>query len=106
MLTYLKDSQHLIIYLLSFAVFLVLKDSSNPKSESKKSSNLKEKTMKGDSKVKKSTSKTSKKSLETNPHQEDNKHTAIQVIESIKSLRPEDEVVTYNEIDFELREIT
>ena len=62
--------------------------------------------MKGDSKVKKSTSKTSKKSLETNPRQEDNKHTAIHVIESIKSLRPEDEVVTYNEIDFELREIT
>jgi DNA-directed RNA polymerase, subunit K/omega len=86
---------------------LVLKDSSNHKSESKKPLNLKEKSMKkANPKVKKNlSSKTLKKPLQTKESINDNKHTTIQVVESLKSLRPEDEVVTYNEIDFELREI-
>jgi DNA-directed RNA polymerases I, II, and III subunit RPABC2 len=86
---------------------LVLKDSSTHKSESKKPLKLKEKSMKkADPKVKKNlSSKNLKKPLETKQSINDNKHTTIQVVESLKSLRPEDEVVTYNEIDFELREI-
>jgi DNA-directed RNA polymerases I, II, and III subunit RPABC2 len=87
---------------------LVLKDSSNHKSESKKPLKLKEKRMKKvDSKVKKSSisSKYPKKPLETKQSLNDNKHTTVQVIESLKSVRPEDEVVTYAEIDFQLREI-
>jgi DNA-directed RNA polymerases I, II, and III subunit RPABC2 len=86
---------------------LVLKDSSNHKSESKKPLTIKEKSMKkANPKVKKNlSSKTLKKPLQTKESINDNKHTTIQVVESVKSLRPEDEVVTYNEIDFELREI-
>jgi DNA-directed RNA polymerases I, II, and III subunit RPABC2 len=86
---------------------LVLKDSSNHKSESKKPLTIKEKSMKkANPKVKKNLSrKTLKKPLQTKESINDNKHTTIQVVESLKSLRPEDEVVTYNEIDFELREI-
>jgi len=86
---------------------LVLKDSSNHKSESKKPLAIKEKSMKkANPKVKKNlSSKTLKKPLQTKESINDNKHTTIQVVESLKSLRPEDEVVTYNEIDFELREI-
>ena len=61
---------------------------------------------KADPKVKKNLpSKNLKKPVETKQSIDDNKHTTIQVVESLKSLRPEDEVVTYNEIDFELREI-
>lgn len=86
---------------------MVLKDSSNHKSESKKPLTLKEKsTKKANPKVKKNLSrKILKKPLQTKESINDNKHTTIQVVESLKSLRPEDEVVTYNEIDFELREI-
>lgn len=86
---------------------MVLKDSSNHKSESKKPLTLKEKSMKkANPKVKKNLSrKILKKPLQTKESINDNKHTTIQVVESLKSLRPEDEVVTYNEIDFELREI-
>jgi DNA-directed RNA polymerases I, II, and III subunit RPABC2 len=86
---------------------LVLKDSSNHKSESKKPLTLKEKSMKkAIPKVKKNlSSKNLKKPLQTKESINDNKHTTVQVVESLKSLRPEDEVVTYNEIDFELREI-
>jgi DNA-directed RNA polymerase I, II, and III subunit RPABC2 len=85
---------------------LVLKDSSTHKSESKKPLKLKEKSMKkADPKVKKNLpSKNLKKPVETKQSIDDNKHTTI-LVESLKSLRPEDEVVTYNEIDFELREI-
>lgn len=69
--------------------------------------NLKEKSMKKvDSKVKKSvSSKSSKRSLETNQSVDDSIQTTVQVVDSLKSTRPEDEVVTYTEIDFELREI-
>ncbi|HEX2124640.1 MAG TPA: DNA-directed RNA polymerase subunit K [Nitrososphaeraceae archaeon] len=86
---------------------MVLKDSSHDKSQSKKPLNLKEKSMKKvDSKVKKSTSsKSSKRSLETNQSVDDSRQTTVQVVDSLKSTRPEDEVVTYTEIDFELREI-
>jgi DNA-directed RNA polymerases I, II, and III subunit RPABC2 len=86
---------------------LVLKDSSNHKSESKKPLTLKEKSIKkANPKIKKHlSSKNLKKPLQTKESINDNKHTTIQVVESLKSLRPEDEVVTYNEIDFELREI-
>lgn len=59
-----------------------------------------------DSKVKKSvSSKSSKRSLETNQSVDDSIQTTVQVVDSLKSTRPEDEVVTYTEIDFELREI-
>ena len=86
---------------------MVLKDSSHDKSQSKKPLNLKEKSMKKvDSKVKKSaSSKTSKRSLEANQSVDDSRQTTVQVVDSLKSTRPEDEVVTYNEIDFELREV-
>jgi DNA-directed RNA polymerases I, II, and III subunit RPABC2 len=86
---------------------LVLKDSSHDKSQSKKPLNLKEKSMKKvDSKVKKNASgKSSKRSLETNQSVDDSRQTTVQVVDSLKSTRPEDEVVTYTEIDFELREI-
>jgi DNA-directed RNA polymerases I, II, and III subunit RPABC2 len=86
---------------------LVLKDSSHDKSQSKKPLNLKEKSMKKvDSKVKKSaSSKSSKRSLETNQSVDDSRQTTVQVVDSLKSTRPEYEVVTYTEIDFELREI-
>jgi DNA-directed RNA polymerase I, II, and III subunit RPABC2 len=86
---------------------LVLKDSSHDKSQSKKPLNLKEKSMKKvDSKVKKSaSSKSSKRSLETSQSVDDSRQTTVQVVDSLKSTRPEDEVVTYTEIDFELREI-
>lgn len=87
---------------------MVLKHSSNPKSEPKKPLNLKEKSSKKvDHKVKKNIStKNPKKPLETKQQTiNDDKDATIQVVESLKSLRPEDEVVTYNEIDFELREI-
>jgi DNA-directed RNA polymerase I, II, and III subunit RPABC2 len=61
---------------------------------------------KADSKVKKSaSSKNSKRSLETNQPVDDSRQTTVQVVDSLKSTRPEDEVVTYNEIDFELREV-
>jgi DNA-directed RNA polymerases I, II, and III subunit RPABC2 len=85
---------------------LVLKHSSNHKSESKKPLNLREKsTKKIDHKVKKNiSSKNPKKALETKQSINNNKHTTI-LVESLKSLRPEDEVVTYNEINFELKEI-
>lgn len=59
-----------------------------------------------DSKVKKSaSSKSSKRSSETNQSVDDSRQTTVQVVDSLKSTRPEDEVVTYNEIDFELREV-
>lgn len=59
-----------------------------------------------DSKVKKSaSSKSSKRSLEANQSVDDSRQTTVQVVDSLKSTRPEDEVVTYAEIDFELREI-
>lgn len=68
---------------------------------------IKEKSMKKvDSKVKKSaSSKSSKRSLEANQSVDDSRQTTVQVVDSLKSTRPEDEVVTYAEIDFELREI-
>jgi DNA-directed RNA polymerase I, II, and III subunit RPABC2 len=86
---------------------LVLKDSSHDKSRSKKPLKIKEKSMKKvDSKVKKSaSSKSSKRSLEANQSVDDSRQTTVQVVDSLKSTRPEDEVVTYAEIDFELREI-
>jgi DNA-directed RNA polymerases I, II, and III subunit RPABC2 len=86
---------------------LVLKDSSHDKSQSKKPLKIKEKNMKKvDSKVKKSaSSKSSKRSLEANQSVDDSRQTTVQVVDSLKSTRPEDEVVTYAEIDFELREI-
>jgi DNA-directed RNA polymerase I, II, and III subunit RPABC2 len=86
---------------------LVLKDSSNHKSESKKPLHFKEKNMKKvNPKAKKTiSSKNPKKQIETKQSFDDNKHTTIQVVESLKSTRPDEEVVTYNEIDFELKEI-
>jgi DNA-directed RNA polymerase I, II, and III subunit RPABC2 len=104
----LKNSQRLIIYLLSFAVFLVVKHSSNVKHMPKKSSHIKEKTAKkAESKAKKTSSaKPTKKQLETEQISVDDTKAELQTDEPIKkSSRPEDEVVVYKEVEFELREI-
>jgi DNA-directed RNA polymerase I, II, and III subunit RPABC2 len=100
-------SQHLIIYLLSFAVFLVVKDSSKTKPLSKKSRHMKEKTAKkGSSKPKKtSVTKTMKKRVDTE-QVSDHETTELEVEKNISSSgRPEDEVVIYNEIEVDLREV-
>jgi DNA-directed RNA polymerases I, II, and III subunit RPABC2 len=102
------NSQRLIIYLLSFAVFLVVKHSSNVKHMPKKSSHIKEKTAKkAESKAKKASSaKSTKKQLETEQISVDDTKAELQTDEPIKkSSRPEDEVVVYKEVEFELREI-
>ena len=104
------NSQRLIIYLLSFAVFLVVKHSSNRKHISKTSSHIKEKTAKKvESKVKRpSSSKHVKSPLDTEQLSNGvDVRTELEIDQPIrKSNRPEDEVVTYDEVEFELKEIT
>jgi DNA-directed RNA polymerases I, II, and III subunit RPABC2 len=104
------NSQRLIIYLLSFAVFLVVKRSSNGKHISKTSSHIKEKTAKKvESKVKRTTSsKHVKNPLEAEQISNGVEiRTELEIDQPIrKSNRPEDEVVTYDEVEFELKEIT
>ena len=104
------NSQRLIIYLLSFAVFLVVKRSSNGKHISKTSSRIKEKTAKKvESKVKRpGSSKLAKNHLETEQISNGaDIRTELVIDQPIrKSNRPEDEVVTYDELEFELKEIT
>jgi DNA-directed RNA polymerases I, II, and III subunit RPABC2 len=89
---------------------LVVKHSSNGKHISKTSSPVKEKTAKRvESKAKRPASgKHVKKHLETEQISDDRDiKTELQIDQSIrKSNRPEDEVVTYNEVEFELKEIT
>jgi DNA-directed RNA polymerase I, II, and III subunit RPABC2 len=102
----MDNSQRLIIYLLSFAVFLVVKHSSNRKHISKTSSHIKEKTAKKvESKVKRhGSSKHVKNPLET---EQISNGVDVRTDQPIrKSNRPEDEVVTYDEVEFELKEIT
>src|ERR671932_826290 len=104
------NSQRLIIYLLSFAVFLVVKRSSNGKHISKTSSHIKEKTAKKvESKVKRpSSSKHVKNPLETEQISNGvDVRTELEIDQPIrKSNRPEDEVVTYDEVEFELKALT
>jgi DNA-directed RNA polymerase I, II, and III subunit RPABC2 len=89
---------------------LVVKHSSNGKHISKTSSPVKEKTAKKvESKSKRpSSSKKMKKHLETEQISDDlDINAELQIDQTIKkSNRPEDEVVTYNEVEFELKEIT
>src|ERR671939_2019952 len=104
----MDNSQRLIIYLLSFAVFLVVKRSSNGKNISKTSSHIKEKTAKKvESKVKRpSSSKHVKNPLDTE-QLSNGVDGELEIDQPIrKSNRPEDEVVTYDEVEFELKEIT
>jgi DNA-directed RNA polymerase I, II, and III subunit RPABC2 len=105
----LKNSQHLIRYLLSFAVFLVVQFSLNRTARHKKVTQSKQKSTK---KVSSNTSRASstrvtKKGSRANKVLTQKKPRELEEVQYIKkSDRPEDEVVTYNEIDFELREIT
>ena len=74
----------------------------------KKSSHIKEKTAKkAESKAKKTSSvKPTKKQLATEQISDDDTKAELQADERIKkSNRPEDEVVVYKEVEFELREI-
>jgi DNA-directed RNA polymerases I, II, and III subunit RPABC2 len=89
---------------------LVVKHSSNGKHISKTSSPIKEKTTKKtESKVKRPPpTKHVKRHLKTEQISDDIAvKTELQIDQQIrKSNRPEDEVVTYNEAEFELKEIT
>jgi DNA-directed RNA polymerases I, II, and III subunit RPABC2 len=89
---------------------LVVKHSSNGKRISKTPSHAKEKTAKKvESKVKRpSSSKQVKNHLQTEQISKDiEMGTNLQIDQPIrKSNRPEDEVVTYNEVEFELKEIS
>ena len=88
---------------------LVVKHSSNGKHISKTSSPIKEKTSKKiESKTKRlPASKNVKKRLDTEVSNDLGVKTELQIEGDIrKSNRPQDEVVTYNEVEFELKEIT
>ena len=89
---------------------MVVKHSSNGKHISKTSSHAKEKTAKKvESKVKRpSSGKQVNNHLETEQISKDiDMGTNLQIDQPIrKSNRPEDEVVTYNEVEFELKEIS
>jgi DNA-directed RNA polymerases I, II, and III subunit RPABC2 len=118
----LQISQHLIRYLLSFALFLVVKHSASDESHKKKSSNTKEKSAgkTADSKQKKTVKKTTthsvKQKRKSGPkadahskaklHLEQPEGGAAAAEPIKKSGRPEDEVVSYEEINFELKEVT
>ncbi len=88
---------------------MVVKHSSHEKHMPKKSSHIKEKTAKKAESKAKSTNpgKSMKKQLETEQiSDDDTAKAALQIDEPIKkSNRPEDEVVIYNEVEFELKEI-
>ena len=88
---------------------MVVKHSSNKTHISKSSSRIKEKTAKkAESKTKRTyAGKTPKKQSKTEQISNDmNVKTALEVGQPIKkSNRPADEVVTYNEVEFELKEI-
>ena len=122
----MQISQHLIRYLLSFALFLVVKHSASDEFHKKKSSNTKEKSAgkTADSKQKKtmkttassSSSHAVKQKAESGPkanagskaklHLEQTRGGAAAAETIKKSGRPEDEVVSYEEINFELKEVT
>ena len=89
---------------------MVVKHYSNGKNISKTSSHAKEKTAKKvESKVKRpSSSKQVNNHLQTEQVSKDiEMGTNLQIDQPIrKSNRPEDEVVTYNEVEFELKEIS
>jgi DNA-directed RNA polymerase I, II, and III subunit RPABC2 len=110
----LKNSQHLIIYLLSFAVFLVVKSSSSKTNPRKKATQSKQKPAK---KATQSKQKPAKKATSNKSKVAPQSSTKLSAAsqkkvdqepskEIQKASRPEDEVVTYGEIEFQLREIT
>jgi DNA-directed RNA polymerase I, II, and III subunit RPABC2 len=115
----LQYSQHLIRYLLSFALFLVLKSPSSKTNLHKKVTQPKQKPTKKVTQPKqKPTKKASLNKSRASPQNAGKRGSspAKVIVESKakhqeqaqeikKSTRPEDEVVTYGEIDFELREI-
>jgi DNA-directed RNA polymerase I, II, and III subunit RPABC2 len=123
----LQISQHLIRYLLSFALFLVVKHSASDEFHKKKSSHTKERSAgkTADSKQKKTVKKTTassssshavKQKAKSGPkanagskaklHLEQTRGGAAAAETIKKSGRPEDEVVSYEEINFELKEVT
>jgi DNA-directed RNA polymerases I, II, and III subunit RPABC2 len=92
--------------LLSFGALLVVKHSSNQKTSSK--AKIKTKTAKPmDSSVKKSASSVSRSKKKITGRQDITQEKAQLQGEAPleKSIRPENEVVTYAEVDFELKEI-
>jgi DNA-directed RNA polymerase I, II, and III subunit RPABC2 len=110
----LQNSQHLIIYLLSFAVFLVVKswNKTNPrkKATQSKQKSGKKATQSKQKPAKKATSNKSKvapqSTAKLSPASQRKLDQEERSKEIKKASRPEDEVVTYGEIDFQLREIT
>ena len=123
----MQISQHLIRYLLSFALFLVVKHSASDEFHKKKSSHTKERSAgkTADSKQKKTVKKTTassssshavKQKAESGPkanagskaklHLEQTRGGAAAAETIKKSGRPEYEVVSYEEINFELKEVT
>jgi DNA-directed RNA polymerases I, II, and III subunit RPABC2 len=90
--------------LLSFGALLVVKHSSNQKTSSKR---FKTKTAKPmDSSAKKSASSVSRSKKKITGRQDITQEKAqLQGDALEKSIRPENEVVTYAEVDFELKEI-
>jgi DNA-directed RNA polymerase I, II, and III subunit RPABC2 len=99
----LQNSQHLIIYLLSFAVFLVVKSSLNKTNPHKKATQSKQKPAK---KATSNKSKVASQSTAKLSPASQRKLDQERSKETKKASRPEDEVVTYGEIDFQLRETT
>jgi DNA-directed RNA polymerase I, II, and III subunit RPABC2 len=102
----LKNSQHLIIYLLSFGAFLVAKDSSQ-----RTSKKIRSKTVKRTQPTKKNTPErgTSVSAKKIAPEPEANsEYPKMQLEEQTlaKSTRPIEEIVTYDEPDFSLMEIS
>jgi DNA-directed RNA polymerases I, II, and III subunit RPABC2 len=92
--------------LLSFGALLVVKRSSNQKTSSKRIKTKIAKTV--DSSVKKSARSVSKSKKKITGRQDTTQKAQLQgdaPIQSSKSMRPENEVVTYAEVDFELKEI-
>jgi len=87
-----KWGKHLIRYPLFFPLFLVVKHSSKKPAAPKKPSVTKVKAAKKSSMKKNKKGAASRKQVQ-------------EIIASKKSDRPADEVVTYQEIDYELREI-
>jgi DNA-directed RNA polymerase I, II, and III subunit RPABC2 len=91
--------------LLSFGALLVVKHSSNQKTSSSKTKTKTAKSM--DSSVKKRASRVSrsKKKITGRQNIAQEKAQSEGDVQLEKSIRPENEVVTYAEVDFELKEI-
>lgn len=84
--------KHLIRYLLFFPLFLVVKHSSKKDAAPKKTASVKSKT-------------TRKASIKKNKRGAVSKKQVQEIIASKQSSRPADEVVTYPELEYELKEV-